>query len=191
MADQSLRPDDGRACFCFFFGKSRFRYINGHHKQYILVDTNTSPDTQHTCPNTQNTNFRVHIAIYTHIHSHILPYIAIYRPLTLISWGWVLYFSMGCLYIFWFAGSGFGGSGFSLYFLWAVYWPFKALDRAGLSGGLYGPHPEAATPDHLKLAPGGVRIRAPYRPVPKTRWRAGLFLFFHWKIKILLHKWTP
>ena len=39
IADQSLRPDDGRVHFQVFLGTSRFGYINAHHKQYILVDT--------------------------------------------------------------------------------------------------------------------------------------------------------
>ena len=37
--DQSLRPEDGRVHFWVFLGKSIFCYINGDHKQYILVDT--------------------------------------------------------------------------------------------------------------------------------------------------------
>ena len=36
---QSLRPDDGQVHFRVFLDKSRFCYINGHHKQYVQVDT--------------------------------------------------------------------------------------------------------------------------------------------------------
>jgi len=34
-----LRLDDGQVHFVGFLGKSRLCYINGHHKQYILVNT--------------------------------------------------------------------------------------------------------------------------------------------------------
>ena len=37
--DRSQRPDDRRVHFRVFPGKSILCYINGHHKQYILVDT--------------------------------------------------------------------------------------------------------------------------------------------------------
>jgi len=38
-ADQSLSPDDGRVHFRVFLEKYIICYINGHHKQYVLVDT--------------------------------------------------------------------------------------------------------------------------------------------------------
>ena len=38
-ADQSLRPDDGQVYCRFFIEQSIFCYINGQHKQYLLVDT--------------------------------------------------------------------------------------------------------------------------------------------------------
>jgi len=37
--DQSLRPDDGWVHFRVFLGQLKCCYINGHHKQYILLDT--------------------------------------------------------------------------------------------------------------------------------------------------------
>ena len=37
--DFSLRPDDGQVHFRIFLDKSKCCYINGHHKQSILVDT--------------------------------------------------------------------------------------------------------------------------------------------------------
>jgi len=39
ISDQSPRPDDGRLHFVGFLEKSIFYYKDGHHKQYILVDT--------------------------------------------------------------------------------------------------------------------------------------------------------